>query len=307
MDPELYELLLSEINDEGWIPDPEHELTLGEQDSAGWAELRRVLESQTRFFVLDVTDDENRFEMIVGTSPRVLLDRLARMIDTYDLYRTMQPGELLWRGRRHGAPRPDWSAADLAAARRGEGAQSRMSPAGISMFYGADTVDTVIAELKAPAGAWVMSGAFTPVRTLLLLDLTNLPEMPSPFAHDGQDAIEELTFLARFTAEVSRPIVPDGREHVEYVPTQFVTEFLRVKFTAKSGAKLDGIAYGSSRCHGVCYVVFADHDQCLRSVDEVIEMSPRDAGGVPQEFRIRRDVRPQMLTWADEPLDVRQV
>lgn len=307
VDDALYGLVLYEIEDEGWVPDPEHELTLGEQHRAGWAELQRVLTSQSRFFALDVTDDDHRFEMIVGTSPRVLLNRLAEMIERYGLYHAVQPGELLWRGRKDGRPQHKWGPSELAAAPSRMSKQSRMSPAGISMFYGADTVDTVVAELGASPREWVMSGAFTPVRTLRLLDLTRLPQMPSPFDDAGQDRSEELTFLARFNAEVSRPIVPDDRVHVEYVPTQFVTEFLRVHFSTAADAALDGIAFRSSRCDGVSFVVFADHDQCLRSVDEVVEMSPREAGGVPREFRIRQDVRPQILEWSGQPLDVRRV
>jgi hypothetical protein len=32
------------------------------------------------------------------------------------------------------------------------------------MFYGADTVDTALAEVDGPTGNWVMVGAFTPLQ-----------------------------------------------------------------------------------------------------------------------------------------------
>lgn len=58
--------------------------------------------------------------------------------------------------------------------------------------------------------------------------------------------------------------VHDGREHIEYVPTQIITEYFRYKFATKKIEKIDGIIYPSSkdRRMNAC-VLFMDHWESL--------------------------------------------
>lgn len=54
----------------------------------------------------------------------------------------------------------------------------------------------------------------------------------------------------------------DGREHIEYVPSQVVTEFVRSRSTEKD--KIDGIRYPSAVQSGkVSYVFFADSENVI--------------------------------------------
>lgn len=46
-----------------------------------------------------------------------------------------------------------------------------------------------------------------------------------------------------FTKDVKK----DGKEHIEYVPTQVVTEFFRYSFNKNRKYKIDGIIYPSSK------------------------------------------------------------
>ena len=55
----------------------------------------------------------------------------------------------------------------------------------------------------------------------------------------------------------------DGREHIEYVPTQIVTEYFRRIFRVE-GRRLDGIIYESSRVVGRnAFVLFCENSQCI--------------------------------------------
>jgi hypothetical protein len=57
-----------------------------------------------------------------------------------------------------------------------------MSPAGISISYGATDRVTAIGEAGVHAShRYVVTGEFTPTREIRLIDLTNLPELPSIF------------------------------------------------------------------------------------------------------------------------------
>jgi len=61
-----------------------------------------------------------------------------------------------------------------------------------------------------------------------------------------------------FLEDFRKPIARNGGEHIEYVPTQVVTEYVRT--VAKCGGKaIDGILYASARKEGeTAVVLFAD-------------------------------------------------
>ena len=65
------------------------------------------------------------------------------------------------------------------------------------------------------------------------------------------------------TGEMSRRIERDDRVHIEYVPTQVVTEFIRAK-VIWGESKVDGIRYASSVKKGhASYVFFADQSNVV--------------------------------------------
>ena len=66
--------------------------------------------------------------------------------------------------------------------------------------------------------------------------------------------------------ELTRPIVKDGREHIEYVPTQIVTEYFRHVFRTSIGEQVKGILYRSSRNgEGTCCVLFFGNENCCET------------------------------------------
>ena len=90
-----------------------------------------------------------------------------------------------------------------------------------------------------------------------------MPDAPSIF--DGVEANLErpaITFLHEFVADLTKPIVKDGSEHVEYVPSQVVTEYVRYRLVGKIGEPILGIRYRSARVqNGVgCVLFFAQED-----------------------------------------------
>lgn len=123
--------------------------------------------------------------------------------------------------------------------------QSRMSPAGISMFYGAFDRNTAVLE-SSPDGVKTKGshvvGKFKTKTKLKVLDLTNLPQfsfwMPSDW--------EGIKFLRSFQNEITKSIKRDDRIHIEYVPSQVFTEYLRYIYRDAKGEKIDGIIYKSS-------------------------------------------------------------
>jgi hypothetical protein len=116
-----------------------------------------------------------------------------------------------------------------------------------------------------------------------------------------------LKFLHDFSREISSPVEKDGREHIEYVPTQILTEFIRVVLgnghpssygyehfhNLWAGREsIDGIAYKSSRlASATCYCLFLQNDQCISETDELLyevdEQYQRDVWGGIHDVRKR--------------------
>jgi hypothetical protein len=77
------------------------------------------------------------------------------------------------------------------------------------------------------------------------------------------DPRPRLRFLHSVSREISRPVARDDRIHIEYVPTQVVTEYVRTAVTIDS-RRIDGIRYQSSRHEArTALVLFADQDNLI--------------------------------------------
>jgi hypothetical protein len=69
----------------------------------------------------------------------------------------------------------------------------------------------------------------------------------------------DLVFVHAFARDLAKPITLDGREHIEYVPTQVVTEYLRFVMPQS----IDGILFSSAQNGGVNCVIFCDTAGCV--------------------------------------------
>ena len=156
----------------------------------------------------------------------------------------------------------------------------RMSPPGIVMFYAALDSYTALAETAIAPGRFSV-GEFRVGRFLRLLDLTKLPEVPGFFAStpDSQRwSRHDAQFFSELVDDLTRPIARDDRVHIEYIPTQVVTEYCRMAFHHEHGTPpLDGIVYPSARNSGrPAVVLFAD-----RAAIVGIESDRTGSPGVP--------------------------
>jgi hypothetical protein len=186
-------------------------------------------------------------------------------VKTNKLIRILPKGTRIVRARQHSTTVSYSLAKDLGAPPKDKASQSRMSPAGIPMFYGATDENTAFAEtfdLAATAKDVVTFGTFRTARALLMLDLTDVPDVPSIFDEVRYDERPPLIFLQHFRREISKPIVRDDRIHYEYVPTQIAAEYFRHIYR-EGRRRVDGIMFNSSqKGTGVCYCMFATADSC---------------------------------------------
>lgn len=156
---------------------------------------------------------------------------------------------------------------------------NRMSAAGISMFYGAENHGTAERELHlgpGDAGKMITFATFRLSGPAVFLDLFNLPIVPSLFT-ESREMRGSVSFIREFAKRVVEPITRDDRAHINYVPTQIVTEFFRHAFLNHPAGRVSGIRYRSSLTGDPCYVVFCDNNQCVEDGEAPSDLEDADS------------------------------
>ncbi|QYF86210.1 RES family NAD+ phosphorylase [Brevundimonas sp. PAMC22021] len=104
----------------------------------------------------------------------------------------------------------------------------RLNASGISAFYGSFDMATCVAELRPRVGAFLVGARFELTRPIVVLDMTifeSPPKATNRFANDHIVRLAQYNFLQAFTREIAQAVSPDD-EHLDYVPTQAVAEYL---------------------------------------------------------------------------------
>lgn len=257
----LFDDLLDPIREREWcdrdygLPRPNEVLTWG------WQRFSDTVKHRVRY-LFQVVDEpiDGTYDSGLEIRSHEMLAELGHVVEDAGLIRSVPRGATLFRARIHSAAIELSVARDLGIAPAAKAATSRMSPAGIPLFYGAVEQATAVVEIRGPhdgAGQVASVAAFRTTRELRLVDLVSLPAVPSIFDCRHQSQRPGLLFARHFAEDVSHEIERDGREHVEYVPTQVATEYFRRVFRTVDGHSVDGILYRSARQPGgTCCVLF---------------------------------------------------
>lgn len=123
------------------------------------------------------------------------------------------------------------------------GRAGRLNAAGVSLFYGADTADVALAEIRPPVGSRVVLARFELLEPVRLLDIDALKSLlveGSLFDPEHLGRLEHAAFLESFSRRFTQPVMPD-HEAFEYIPTQAVADYLANELEPV----LDGILYAS--------------------------------------------------------------
>jgi hypothetical protein len=195
-----------------------------------------------------------------------MLDTIGRLANRMHLVRPLKTGTPIYRVRVESKNVALVGPKDLGPPSRDQATRpNRMSPAGIVMFYGAldrntALVETLTPELDRGSNVWV--ARFETTRRLHVLDLSALPAMPSIFDPAHRCDRNAVQFLYSFVTDLKQPVRRND-EHINYVPTQVVTEYFRHRFRDIVGRPLDGVLYPTSkREQGTACVLFIDGSNC---------------------------------------------
>jgi len=140
----------------------------------------------------------------------------------------------------------------------------RMNSSGIMTYYGAFDLQTCIAELRPAVGEKIATAQFTLARPILVLDTTGFTGRPKAINIFAKTHIKRMRlwkFMTQFMNEIAQPCLPSD-EHLDYVPTQVVSEYLTHLHEvpgAYEGKRIDGIIYRSAqRANGKNIAIFRD-------------------------------------------------
>lgn len=236
--------LLERLTDRTWC---DYEWVALDRDRAlelSWDDFCETVKHKRRFFFHATGKDTHD-----SYTPASLLEEIAGMSEQFGLVRELAGDQgTLWRARSDLAEGAASGAADFGPPPVARATQSnRMNPPGIPMLYLASSATTALREVRKPAaqvGRWVAT------RPLRVLDLRSLPRVPGIFSGADRDRRLLLRFLQSFAFDIMQPVERDELQHIDYLPSQVVTEFVRdYRFGRRPGEKgrlVDGIAYEST-------------------------------------------------------------
>jgi hypothetical protein len=230
-----------------------------------WKDFSNIIKHQRRFFFLNRQSPSDADEEIVTSdgslSPERFLPELGSLVEELSLVKTWPQGSSFFRARKITPPQKYATALELGPPPEDKCTQAnRMSPPGIPMTYGALEQETALKEIEAPTAS---VGKFSFQRDVQICDLTALPPTPGLFSGKPRRETLATAFLHTFSREISKPITRDDESfHIDYVPSQIMTEFLRDYDFA--GVKIDGICFASSvHPDGKNLVLFATQENFL--------------------------------------------
>ena len=243
----LFKRLLDSLDDIRWCESDPYGLNPFELAKFSWDEFSRVVKHGRRYFFDDHRPSDSQL-----LTPARLIDTIVDFAERQELFVELTPEVPLFRARTHCTGSSCTDPQNLGPPPPEKAKQNRMSPAGIAMLYVSDEPQTALAEIDADCEE-VSVGCFRVTRPALILDLTNIPPIPSLFAYTSDtiesDSREVLAFLHSVKEEISRRVSQDGLVHLKYVPTQIITEYLKC-LPPIDGRVIEGIKYPSSVSQG---------------------------------------------------------
>ena len=220
-----------------------------------WSQFSDLVKRKQRytFFHSSLFDEPSMEHSPNGLSD--ILSELGTLVHRVESF--IPKGTLLYRGRPTKSKGEVTCFKDVTSPPAEFAKVNRLSPAGISMFYGSFEPDTPIEEIRHYSNdPFIYLGHFETTKDLCVVDLCSLPKidfwMPSGW--------QEYSFLLHFHDEISKPISVD-KPDVEYIPSQIFTEYVRCLCRASTGKSYDGIIYRSSLTGRKNVVLFYDCDK----------------------------------------------
>jgi hypothetical protein len=261
---ELFDDIADSFMNDAWYPCADgHWLEIHEHEELRYAWEAFVIEvkHRSRYFF-------TRNKASSSSSPGerytalTLLRRIGKEVQRLGLVKSITQGTNVYRVRRTIEGKQLNGFDELGPPPEAKASAGRMNPAGISYFYLAFESGTALAEVLPNPPCHAALALFETSVDFRVLDLTVLPPTPSIFDSNRREERSVLIFLDRFIAAISKPVSKDGREHIDYIPSQIVSEYFAQVLQVRGEQQLEGMVYPSSlRPGGKNLVLFPVRDE----------------------------------------------
>lgn len=261
---QLARAIVSEIGDDTWTNFDWLRLEIDQGFALDWERFCEAVKHQRRFFFHQIGADD-AYDPDARSLWEFLAD-LGKLVDELGLIKVQPAGYELHRARARKPGVRFTTAKDLGPPPAEFATQSnRMNPPGISMFYGAEKRALACVETRQ---ALLSVGRFIAGRPVRILDLATLAPVPGFFSTASRRERQGYRFLHAFADLICQPVDGDDRTHIDYIPTQVFTEFLR-DFPFADGP-IDGLRYRSATgTSGANVVLFATQANVCDRLDKV--------------------------------------
>lgn len=263
------------FNVEQWIRKDPTAMLLHEELYRDWINFTRIVKTKLRYSFFRSQEYSNGSGELSASYSDIIADT-ANMVRS--LEDTIDVGTLLYRGRPEDEQAPFKDFTSLTAPPVKAAKENRMSPYGISMFYGSYDEDTPTKEIKnylKDKGKKIYLGEFEVTRTLKVINLCDIPQPDFWMEKDG--AWQIFAFLHAFHEEISEPVGTNDPK-LEYIPSQVFCEYLRHIQKAKDGSSYDGIVYSSAMTNEKNVVLFYDN----KTSEKVLKLNRISTVDIPK-------------------------
>lgn len=213
-----------------------------------WTTIKDALRTERRFFAGDLIQDEDKWDLFFASNYTIKKDTLykrARINDDEQNLYSLE-SEL-------GMPPADKTPA------------GRANPYGIPYLYLGDNENTVLYESRALVKDILSIASYRVMEDLDVVDFTFKPDLFGSFQESKDDFLAEVqryVFLNEVSRDLSKAIRRYDNKEVDYLPTQFVCEYIRLVTAAK------GLIFQSAQYpEGKNIVLFNDEKVSFEGVE----------------------------------------
>ncbi|MBA6098507.1 RES domain-containing protein [Pseudomonas juntendi] len=268
---EVLDTIAGSIHDVPWCEIDPYSLPIDRTLVYGWQSFSRFIIHTARFVFYKAVNTSYATDQHDEMNPVDILEAIGSVAKKLQLITTVPAGQPIFRVRIVD-PEVDLRRASELGPPPAEYANmpNRMSPVGIPMFYGAFDLATAVREtydFSDKSAKKAATGAFSAVRDLRVVDLSESFFVPSLFDPELQSLRPYYRFMRDFIEDFTKPIERSDRAHADYVPTQVVTEYFRHVYRTDDDRQIDGIIYPSSKTGDKALVIFADASGCIDAED----------------------------------------
>lgn len=235
--------------------------------TGAWEEFRQQIKHKTRFVFWAAEKQGDSREGAGEISVARILGAIGSLLEEFNLILSLPAETIIYRARGHENPSESqqWRAADLGTnIPENSVGSSRMSPPGIPLFYGADEISTALVEARyADKRSFFTVGKFTTTEQIEVVNLVDIPDIPSIFDPELGTRYGEISFLHDLVKELRQP-VENSRASLDYIPTQVFCEYFLHIFRE---GKIRGLTWNSAASpdHGRCFAFNIPHVDCVDS------------------------------------------